>query len=108
MVKFFNFNFVDFNQDRLADIIHRGRDHGLPTYKQVREFCGLSPITDFHQLNTTIEDHVIENLRRTYKVFEVSKSAKNPSRKSYVHSKRSVKQNLILGKSREQGIFLVM
>ena len=28
--------FIDFNQDRLADIIHRGRDHGLPTYKQVR------------------------------------------------------------------------
>ena len=62
----FLFFVVDFNQDRLADIIHRGRDHGLPTYKQVREFCGLSPITAFEELNTTIEERVIANLRKTY------------------------------------------
>ena len=59
---------LDFNQDRLADIIHRGRDHGLPTYKQVREFCGLSPITTFKQLNTTIDEHVIIKLQQTYRV----------------------------------------
>ena len=62
---------LDFNQDRLADIIHRGRDHGLPTYKQVREFCGLSPITTFRELNTTIDDHVIANLQRTYQVSSI-------------------------------------
>ena len=67
-VIFFFLVFLDFNQDRLADIIHRGRDHGLPTYKQVREFCGLSPITAFEELNTTIEERVIANLRKTYQV----------------------------------------
>jgi hypothetical protein len=62
------FHYADFNRDRLADIIHRGRDHGLPTYKHVREFCGLTPITTFKELNTTIDDNVIDKLQRTYQV----------------------------------------
>ena len=65
---FFSFFYPDFNEDRLADIIHRGRDHGLPTYKQVREFCGLSPISTFQELNTTMDSRVILNLQHTYKV----------------------------------------
>ena len=68
MIIIFFLFYPDFNEDRLADIIHRGRDHGLPTYKQVREFCGLSPISTFQELNTTMDSRVILNLQHTYKV----------------------------------------
>ena len=80
--KFFLLFFLlpDFNQDRLADVIHQGRDHGLPTYIQIRELCGLTPVRNFEELNTTIDHHVITNLRRTYQVRGPSKAlAKLPS-----------------------------
>ena len=60
---------LDKNQDQLATIIHRGRDHGLPTYTQVRESCGLQPVTAFQELNNTVDTKTIEALQETYKVF---------------------------------------
>ena len=59
---------LDKNQDRLATIIHRGRDHGLPTYTQVRESCGLLPVTTFEELNNTVDSRTIAALRETYQV----------------------------------------
>jgi hypothetical protein len=59
---------IDKNQDQLATIIHRGRDHGLPTYTQVRESCGLLPVTTFEELNNTVDIKTIEALQRTYQV----------------------------------------
>lgn len=59
---------LDLNQDLLADMIHRGRDHGLPTYTEVRNSCGLSLAKSFADLNNTIDDHVIKVLSRTYEV----------------------------------------
>ena len=60
--------FQDKNQDQLATIIHRGRDHGLPTYTQVRESCGLQPVTAFAELNNTVDTKTIEALQETYQV----------------------------------------
>ena len=60
--------FPDSNQDLIASIVHRGRDHGLPTYKQVRESCGLTPIASFEELNNTLEVEAIESLKRIYQV----------------------------------------
>ena len=66
---FINLIFViDKNQDQLATIIHRGRDHGLPTYTQVRESCGLLPVTTFSELNNTVDDQTIAALQKTYQV----------------------------------------
>ena len=69
MTIIYQFNlFIDKNQDQLATIIHRGRDHGLPTYTQVRESCGLLPVTAFSELNNTVDDQTIAALQKTYQV----------------------------------------
>ena len=58
----------DLNRDRVATIIHRGRDHGLPTYAQVRKSCGFAPAQNFQDLNNTISQTNIDLLRRHYDV----------------------------------------
>jgi peroxidase len=57
---------ADLNLDRIANVIHRGRDHGLPTYAQVRRSCGISPANTFADLNNTVSARVINLLSRTY------------------------------------------
>ena len=49
-------------------MIHRGRDHGLPTYTEVRASCGFEPATAFSDLNNTIDQDVIESLSQNYQV----------------------------------------
>ena len=70
-LKFLTTILLDNNQDRLATIIHRGRDHGLPTYTQVRESCGLQPVARFEELNNTVDSHIIAALQDTYQVFTI-------------------------------------
>ncbi len=53
---------VDHNHDLMADLIHRGRDHGLPTYADVRSRCGLAPVARFAELNNTVDADVIRAL----------------------------------------------
>ena len=67
-------NWLDKNQDQLATIIHRGRDHGLPTYTQVRESCGLLPVTTFEELNNTVDTNTIKALQDTYQVIQEMKT----------------------------------
>lgn len=40
--------------------IQRGRDHGIPSYNQMREFCGLKKATSFEDFGDMILD---KNLR---------------------------------------------
>ena len=58
--------FADLGVDKIAAIIQTGRDHGLPTYTQVREYCGLPAINNFHELNNTVDDEIISLLRSVY------------------------------------------
>jgi len=57
-------------RDKIASIIQAGRDHGLPTYTQVREYCGLPPVSSFRELNNTIEDDAISLLASVYSSHE--------------------------------------
>ena len=50
----------------MATIIQTGRDHGLPTYTQVREYCGLPAIRSFAELNNTVEQETIRLLESVY------------------------------------------
>lgn len=54
------------NEDLLSSIIHRGRDHGLPTYTEVRSSCGFESAKSFHELNNTIDHNVINKLKSVY------------------------------------------
>ena len=58
--------FADLGVDKIAAIIQTGRDHGLPTYTQVREYCGLPAIHNFNELNNTVDDEIISLLRSVY------------------------------------------
>ena len=58
--------FADLGVDKIAAIIQTGRDHGLPTYTQVREYCGLPAINHFNELNNTVDDEIISLLRSVY------------------------------------------
>ena len=52
--------------DKIAAIIQTGRDHGLPTYTQVREYCGLPSVSSFSGLNNTIDEDTITLLETVY------------------------------------------
>eukprot|EP00095_Tigriopus_kingsejongensis_P003939 maker-scaffold473_size162088-snap-gene-0.25 protein:Tk03939 transcript:maker-scaffold473_size162088-snap-gene-0.25-mRNA-1 annotation:"hypothetical protein DAPPUDRAFT_42141" len=56
----------DRNEDLLSSIIHRGRDHGVPTYTEVRSSCGFGPPKTFQDLNNTIDQDVISKLQAVY------------------------------------------
>ena len=57
---------LDLGIDKIAAIIQTGRDHGLPTYNQVREYCGLPTISSFRELNNTVETETIRLLESVY------------------------------------------
>lgn len=52
--------------DLSAININRGRDHGLPTYNSMRQFCGLRRVSSFNDLRDTMEPSTVEKLSSVY------------------------------------------
>jgi len=53
--------------DLVAEIIQRGRDHGLPPYLQWRVECGLPNATEFKDLEKVWDSDAMDKIRATYK-----------------------------------------
>jgi peroxidase len=52
--------------DLLSADINRGRDHGIPSYASIREYCGLGAVNSFEDLAPLISAENIEKLRELY------------------------------------------
>ncbi|XP_071443204.1 peroxidase-like [Hetaerina americana] len=56
-----------FGQDLVSIDIQRGRDHGLPSYNDMREMCGLSRAKDFHHFQDVMSEKSIMQLKSLYR-----------------------------------------
>ncbi|EEC10299.1 peroxinectin, putative [Ixodes scapularis] len=56
-----------FGMDLVALNIQRGRDHGIPSYNDWREHCGMSRITDFAQLADIMTPESAKAFAQVYK-----------------------------------------
>ncbi|KAJ6637377.1 Chorion peroxidase [Pseudolycoriella hygida] len=63
----FQSNSFPFGLDLAAINIQRGRDHGLPSYTQWREPCGLSPIRDWNDLERIVGPRSSRRIQQGYK-----------------------------------------
>jgi len=88
---------ADLDGDRLAAVIHRGRDHGLPTYVDVRTKCGLAPVSTFAELNNTVEPGVIAAIERVYEVRNRHFAEKSVSRSCWSNFKHVDDIDLLVG-----------
>ncbi|KAI9554530.1 hypothetical protein GHT06_019803 [Daphnia sinensis] len=55
-----------YGMDLVAINVQRGREHGIPDYNTVREFCGLPKATNFEDLDNEIEQTTINSLKAAY------------------------------------------
>lgn len=49
---------MEIGLDLKAIDIHRGRNHGLPTYNDMRQFCGLKKVKNFEELQDVFHTNV--------------------------------------------------
>ena len=56
-----------FGMDLMSLNIQRGRDHGLPPYLAWREACGLTPITNWGQLLSIMDDDTVGRMKIVYR-----------------------------------------
>jgi peroxidase len=56
-----------FHLDLVAINIQRGRDHGLPSYTKIRQFCGLPPVNSWQDMAQVVDPEAVEVYRRFYK-----------------------------------------
>lgn len=53
---------ASFGNDMESTDIQRGRDHGLPTYNEMRELCGLRRAQNFQDFGDVMKQEVSFNL----------------------------------------------
>jgi hypothetical protein len=59
-----------FHFDLVAINIQRGRDHGLPSYSKVREFCQLPPIRSWEEMSQFVDVEAVQVYRQLYSFVE--------------------------------------
>nr|AAL05973.1 peroxinectin [Penaeus monodon] len=57
---------VNFGMDLMSLNIHRGRDHAIATYNDMRQICGLRRAQSFDDLTDQIPGGIVQNLCRVY------------------------------------------
>lgn len=57
----------NYGLDLVSLNIQRGRDHGLPTYPNWREFCGLSRPKTFDDMTGYVDEDSLSSLKAVYK-----------------------------------------
>lgn len=55
-----------YGYDVLSLDIHRGRDHGLPSYTAYRKFCGLKSFKSFDDFTDIMSPQVAKSLSKIY------------------------------------------
>ncbi|CAL4099441.1 unnamed protein product [Meganyctiphanes norvegica] len=55
-----------FGLDLVSLNIQRGRDHGIPSYRKWRQFCGLRDIKSFNRLKKVMERNLAKDFSRLY------------------------------------------
>ena len=58
---------MKFGMDLISLNIMRARDHGVPSYNRIREFCGFPLIHSFDDLHGIMNNHTVTNYARLYK-----------------------------------------
>ncbi|XP_066942094.1 chorion peroxidase-like [Macrobrachium rosenbergii] len=56
----------NFGMDLMSLNIHRGRDHGIATYNDMRQICGLPRARNFNDITDQIPAQIAANLARIY------------------------------------------
>ncbi|CAL4080234.1 unnamed protein product [Meganyctiphanes norvegica] len=56
-----------FGMDLMSINIHRGRDHGIATYNEIRDICGLPNARTFNDLTDQIPAQIVQRLQRMYR-----------------------------------------
>lgn len=57
---------ASFGMDLISINIQRGRDHGLPSYNDMRAACGLKPVRNFRQLRSILQSGMAERFSQVY------------------------------------------
>ncbi|KAK7071018.1 hypothetical protein SK128_013626 [Halocaridina rubra] len=57
----------NFGMDLMSINIHRGRDHAIGTYNEIRQICGLPRARTFNDIKDQIPAQIANNLARIYR-----------------------------------------
>ncbi|XP_042233114.1 chorion peroxidase-like isoform X2 [Homarus americanus] len=57
----------NFGMDLMSLNLHRGREHGIATYNDIRQVCGLPRATSFQDITDQIDGRIVAEMQKLYK-----------------------------------------